>query len=1225
MFGYTGGKLTSATDPVGIVSQFTYTAGTNFIELLTTPYGSTAFSTGESGTNRWLNMVNATTGAAERVEYRDNAPGIPYDPAGTVPTGGFVNDSLGMRNSFYWSKKALSMYPPANGVYNYTKAKITHWLLSSDGSAPVATAASEKMPLENRVWYTYAGQPNYSRIGPTAQPEKIARVLADGTTQLSQFEYNSLGNVTTSTDPVGRRFTNVYAANGIDLLERRQTRGTNSELLASFTYNAQHLPLTSTDASSQTTTITYNSRGQTLTSQNPKFETTTYAYGGTVPDGYLKSITSPLFNNVSAVTEFTYDTAHRVLTTTDSDQYVLTFEYDDLDRPTKTTFPDGTWQESKYTDNVTNLMTLDVTRTRDRLGRWSYKHYNSDKQLDEVTDAAGRVTLYGWCGSLETITDANTHVTTFLRDLQGRVYRKAFDDNTAIDYLFEGQTAPNTAGATSRLQSSADARGRRTNYSYFADDNVSGISYTDTAGGALSPPTPSVNYTYDSNYNRIVTMTDGTGVTAYDYYPIESSPALGAGKLHTVDGPLANDTITYTYDQLGRTLSQSVNGVAESVAYDSLGRLTTTDNALGHFSRTYYGVTPRLQTLGYPNGQNANYAYFGNNKDRRLQTLENIHSGAANLSRFDYTYDSEGQIQTLNKLLDFEANDMSLSYDDARQLTGVSQAGREIGYQYDAAGNRIADSVVDSNGAFSTEVFHTYTPNDLNQITNIQGTENGAVIIHGGLVYDLAGNLTDDGEGKTFKWDAANRLSAIEYADSGRRTEMGYDGLGRRVKILEYGPSVTAVIEPAKSSYDSYNTAPLALLAGDYTITFEGLNGGDDLVLIDGVTLTGSSLPNEGFEEPDVSASPGSYEYGPSGATWSFDGQAGIAAKGDLTAVIAEGNQVGFVQGTGSIYQTYGITAGTYSLSFEAAQGANNAGKQRVRVTMRPTATAAQVKTFVWCGTRICEERDGTGATVKKRFFEQGEQRVGGSDAGNYYYSRDHLGSIREVTDSNGAVRAVYDYDPYGNQVVVNGNMTVDLGYTGHYFHAPSGLNLTLYRAYNPVLGRWISRDPIGEDGGVNLYGYVQNSPLISTDPDGRLPMTGDLFLNIIRLAPLLNPDFYRDAERIRREAGRRFPRQENGTDPFDPERHRMAARELALAHGTGPARWAGVANELQGLGIWDLGILPTPGWGLPRGPWNTLPGRLSGSDPWAFQWSDLMHNEEGFEEAWELSHRCGN
>src|SRR5205814_1178852 len=144
---------------------------------------------------------------------------------------------------------------------------------------------------------------------------------------------------------------------GIDLLERRQTRGTNNELLASFTY-AQHLPLTSTDAAGQTTINTYNSRGQVLTNQNPKHETTTYHYGGTVPDGYLEYITSPLFNNASAVTQFTYDSAKRIHTTTDTDGYLLTFEYDNLDRQTRITYPDGTSQEFKYTDNLTNVMTL---------------------------------------------------------------------------------------------------------------------------------------------------------------------------------------------------------------------------------------------------------------------------------------------------------------------------------------------------------------------------------------------------------------------------------------------------------------------------------------------------------------------------------------------------------------------------------------------------------------------------------------------------------------------------------------------------------------------------------------------------------------------------------------------------------------------------------------------------------------------------------------------------
>jgi RHS repeat-associated protein len=101
------------------------------------------------------------------------------------------------------------------------------------------------------------------------------------------------------------------------------------------------------------------------------------------------------------------------------------------------------------------------------------------------------------------------------------------------------------------------------------------------------------------------------------------------------------------------------------------------------------------------------------------------------------------------------------------------------------------------------------------------------------------------------------------------------------------------------------------------------------------------------------------------------------------------------------------------------------------------------------------------------------------------HYSRDHLGSIREVTASNGAVGGRYDYDAWGNQITAEGKISVDFGYTGHYFHQPSGLNLTRYRAYSPALGRWLNRDPIGELGGINLYSYVNNEPIRSFDPLG--------------------------------------------------------------------------------------------------------------------------------------------
>jgi RHS repeat-associated protein len=70
--------------------------------------------------------------------------------------------------------------------------------------------------------------------------------------------------------------------------------------------------------------------------------------------------------------------------------------------------------------------------------------------------------------------------------------------------------------------------------------------------------------------------------------------------------------------------------------------------------------------------------------------------------------------------------------------------------------------------------------------------------------------------------------------------------------------------------------------------------------------------------------------------------------------------------------------------------------------------------------------------------------------------------SIREMTDSSGNVVSQYGYDSYGRQTRIGGTgPDADFGYAGYYVHERSGLNLAVHRAYNPVTGRWLSRDPI--------------------------------------------------------------------------------------------------------------------------------------------------------------------
>ena len=278
-------------------------------------------------------------------------------------------------------------------------------------------------------------------------------------------------------------------------------------------------------------------------------------------------------------------------------------------------------------------------------------------------------------------------------------------------------------------------------------------------------------------------------------------------------------------------------------------------------------------------------------------------------------------------------------YDAARQLLSARNASTpgastEINsYVYDSQSNRTADS---NSGTASGHEYTLSKVNSIDSITNEQGqftwTEYPS--------YDLAGNLTDNAEGKTFEWDAANRLTAINSGNL--RSEFTYDGLSRRVKIVEKtGPTVTST------------------------------------------------------------------------------------------------------------------------------------------------------KQFVWIGNRIAQERDASNS-IKKHYFADGEVRgvPGTRTAKYYYYTRDHLGSIREVTSGGGIVEVRYDYDPYGLASKIAGTLDVDFGYTGHYFHAPSSLNLTLYRAYNPTLGRWLSRDPIANaellPEGPNLYTYVANNPPNWTDRYGQ-------------------------------------------------------------------------------------------------------------------------------------------
>jgi len=176
----------------------------------------------------------------------------------------------------------------------------------------------------------------------------------------------------------------------------------------------------------------------------------------------------------------------------------------------------------------------------------------------------------------------------------------------------------------------------------------------------------------------------------------------------------------------------------------------------------------------------------------------------------------------------------------------------------------------------------------------------------------------------------------------------------------------------------------------------------------------------------------------------------------------------------------------TYPGSGNNSQFTYDALGHRVKIVERSGGSITATRQFVWLpgAAQPSEERDGSGAVVK-RFYGLGQQIAGT----NYFYSTDHLGSVREMTDTSQVVQARYTYDPYGRTTKVSGSMDADFQFAGYFAHGPSGLNLTLFRGYSPNLGRWLSRDPLTNAEmlqGPNLYVYVGNTSINLYDPYGQ-------------------------------------------------------------------------------------------------------------------------------------------
>ncbi|MCK4830404.1 RHS domain-containing protein, partial [bacterium] len=157
---------------------------------------------------------------------------------------------------------------------------------------------------------------------------------------------------------------------------------------------------------------------------------------------------------------------------------------------------------------------------------------------------------------------------------------------------------------------------------------------------------------------------------------------------------------------------------------------------------------------------------------------------------------------------------------------------------------------------------------------------------------------------------------------------------------------------------------------------------------------------------------------------------------------------------------------------------------QRVKKTVDGTSTIFH---YDFHGKLIAESQaDGT---MTAEYLYMGKIRIAKVDVttGNiYYYLNDRLGTPQIMTDDTGTIVWEAAYKPFGEATInFRSSVVNNFRFPGQYYDEETGLHYNYFRYYDPGTGRYLRTDPIGLTGGINLFAYVENNPVNSTDPEG--------------------------------------------------------------------------------------------------------------------------------------------
>jgi RHS repeat-associated protein len=928
--------------------------------------------------------------------------------------------------------------------------------------------------------------------------------------------YDSYGDLLSSTDPLNHTTVNVYDLNH-DLLATTDPLGH----VTSYTYDQNGnktsvtYPATGTSTNTTSTTL-YNQYSEPTSTTDQLGNVRNFNYDAnynpqSVTDG-LGTLASFQFNPNATMaagaigfditqqpqkgSQFTYDANGNLASRTDALGRTTSYTYNSLGQKLTMTIPvpNSSTSLSAATTTYSYDPLGDLTQTAAPLGRTTSATYDGNGNKLTSTDARGNVTSYTYdaLNRLVTTTYPTNPVTTstnsydFRNNVIDSVDQDGHDTHNTYDLagrLISVTKAYGTSSAATttytydnagRKLTQTDPLGHETSYSY------------DNAGNMLSISGPQSNfqYTYDNARNKI-SMTDGLGhTTRYQYdarnrltvttYPDQTATTNaydGPGNLAGVTDQAGNQ-VQYTYDganQLKTVVqlnSPNTGSNTNTYGYDNDGNLITLSDENGHttqnaFDLAYEEVSKTLpdasstETRTYDNNGNlATVTHFNGvtttyTWDQLNRMLTRSTPGETTVS---HTYTATGKYQTTTDA----SGTTNYTYDSMDRLITKATPEGTLTYTYDGDGHVLTITSSNANGASVS-----YTYDSLNRLSTVTDNRLGGAQNVTTYTYDTANNLLTEtlpnNLQSTFQYDPENRLSSMTAGQSGFLYNLGPTGIrtgatestGRTVGWSFDGiyrlTGETVTNDPSGDNGSvSYSLDPvgnrLSQTSSLHNVPTVGFSYGPD------DTLLGETYDNNG----NVTAT--------GGKTYSYDSQNEL--------ISANGGAVT------TVYDGFGN---------RVSKTANGVTTKYLVDDLNPTGYP-----------QVFDELTGSSVT---RTYTYGLQRISENQVIDNvwtpsFYGYDGFGTVRQLTNSAGAVTDTFEYDAFGNAITHTGTTPNNYLYRGEQYDPDLGLYYLRARYDNSETGRFASRDP--EDGNpaspatLHRYLYADGNPVDGLDPTGR-------------------------------------------------------------------------------------------------------------------------------------------